>query len=427
MARVLFTFLGRPFYDKSAAAAGGPPRYQQTRYRFGASRVSRPASIFGLALLEDIKTQGWQPDEVIVFGTSGSQWDALYELLGEEDDESILAGLELGEAVQRQEVSRRQLDEVEETLSKYLGGQSVRCTLLSEANDEESQLAVMQTFGKYLRRGDEVYLDVTHGFRHWGLVGLESLFFLRQVRQIKIKGVYYANLAAKDAEGVVPAVRLDAADKLADWSEALASFRQTGQLGRLPELFEENHRDIAVPLRELRFALMANRFGKAAHGAQQSRGGLKRLVEEEKTTLASFFARTLLEEFELFNAPHIADWQLKLARRSLESGDYLRASINAYEAIISAAIKEPTKRQQGRERQKVTEELKAKGWEQGLDRAQFRKLSYLRNALAHGGNPSNRDVEQALRSEEKLRAFLEPLVDFAERAVAELKGLSGAL
>lgn len=423
MALCMITFLGRPRFDRTQES-GAQPRYETVAYDFGNGAVSREMPLFGLALFEELLRQGRRPDRVIFLGTKGSQWDCLHELSGSDADEDILSELELGEAVTKKEVQQEQLDRVEEILSGELGGIAVRCALITEAHDRESQLEILQTIAKSVDDQDEVLLDITHGFRHWGVLGLESLLFLRQVGQVAVGGIYYANYAAKNADGAAQAVRLDAVDTLADWSEALASFRQTGRLSRLPELFDEDHREIAVPLARLRYALMSNRFGIAANAAQQARGGLLRLIEEEGGTLAGFFAESLVEEFKLFIKPYVADWQMDLAWRAFYSGDYLRAAICAFEAIISASIRDPGKRQHGKARWDAYELLKDETAQEApiRDMESFWELIKLRNALAHGGTAyPGSTVDRALRDEKSLTAFLERTLGFAAKTVEELK------
>lgn len=424
MALRMITFLGKPNYLQEDEGAGSPPRYRLAAYDFGEGYLSRQTPIFGLALFEYLSASETRPEEVLVLGTRASQWDCLHELSDSDAEEDVLAGLELGESVRQGDVSREQLDGVEKILSEVLEGTTVRCELIGEASEAEGQFDILRTIAGGMDNGDEVHLDVTHGFRHWGQVGLESLLFLRQVRQIAVGGVYYANFGARNDDGSAPVVRLEAVDAMADWSEALASFRQTGQLGRLPDLFDANYREIARPLEKLRFSLMANRFGHAAHAARQARASLKKLVDDEPTTLASFFAGVLVDELEIFVRPHIADWQLELSRRALESGDYLRAAINAYEAIVSAAIEDSDKRKKGWYRHQVASDtLKAK--EQHAhpfrDQQPFWNLSNIRNALAHGGEAQNGYLRKQMRDEKSLRAFLEELLEFAQKYIRKFK------
>lgn len=424
MAIRMVTFIGRPQYMRDDQGSGSPPRYRRATYDFGQGYKSREIPFFGLALFEYLKEVGETPKEVVFLGTRGSQWDSLHELSDDEDEEHLLAGLELGESVRAGDVSRAQLDDVEAILSEVLEGITVRCQLIDEASEAEGQLDILRTVAQRVGKSDKIHLDITHGFRHWGPVAMESLLFLRQVRQITVGGVYYANFAAKNDDGSAPVVRLKAVETMADWSEALASFRQTGQLGRLPELFDENYPEIASPLKTLRYSLMANRFGHAAHAARQTRASLKKLLEDEPSTLASFFAGVLVDELEIFVRPHIADWQLELARRSLDSGDYLRSAISAYEAVVSAAISNKDKRHKGWYRYKATKDT-LKSRDDSInpfdDPQSFRNLADLRNSLAHGGEAQNSYFQERLKNERSLVAFLEELLEFATDVVGRFK------
>lgn len=249
MTRRLLTFLGKPEYDRNT----GERRYKEATYSFdGGQWVSPPTGFFSVALLRWLEeVDGWQAKEIVVLGTRDSAWDALSELAGSEEDEAhLLDVMELEEVIRAGDMTEAHLRRVEEAMGGVLGGASVRCLLISEAVEAGDQLDILRTLADGFCREDEVVFDVTYGFRHFGVLGAQSVLLLQEVLGVRLHGAFYGLYRLEQRAG--EAVHLTALLNLSAWTEALAIFRRTGLLGALPELFREaGHPDAASRLEQL--------------------------------------------------------------------------------------------------------------------------------------------------------------------------------
>lgn len=426
--RRLITILGKP-------DTAGTQRYRPTTYTFPDGRTSREHAFFGIALY-----QWWQAgkqgkiDELVVVGTPTSAWDALYELHPaiESDDELAQVWLELKERVDSQTgASQHDLSAVEHVLEHVLEHVSVRCVVVGECVEPEEQVALLHTLTHTMRSQDHVVLDLTHGYRHLGLIAFEALLFAAHARGVCVDGVYYA-LFGKQAR----AASLDGMQTLAAWSEALAIFRRTGVLGPLVPLMREISPQCAAPLAALAYQLSINTFDRAHLSWNQLRGQLTR--ERDQPGILGMASGALLEEMtKIFGEgdAHLCDWQLAISHKALESGDYMRAALMLYEAVISAAIYDVTRRSDSFLRQDVNQALTSEKspvqrecFADAHEFWIFKTLSFVRNTIAHGSNPlsgirQNREVLAALKSASTLHAYLsatarelEPVIERLRRA-----------
>lgn len=418
--RKLVTFLGNPRRPSDASSG----RYVTTSYRFEGDWDSGQTAFFGLALFDWLRHVGRAPDELVVMGTSGSIWDALYALTERGGaEEHLEAELELIEAVEASAVTREHLDRVQEALSEHLEGVTIHCVLISSATGASEQRDILAALARPFSPGDEMILDITHGFRHVGLLAIQGAQFLRQAWGVELGGVYYGMFGATPR-----AVALEDVEPLVRWTEALTIFRRTGNLGQLPDLFRAHHPQVATPLARLHYTMSINAFDRAHGQARQARIALDRLAEGDDT-LAGYIADQLARELgALFAGDHIADWQRRLARRALEARDFMRAVILLYESIVSEAIGDEQDRMNRHARNAASTALGERDsdaqsyFTEPSQLWTFLTLRFIRNDVAHGSNPqlentSGKNVQnrlQTLRDGDALTQFLEECFDVLE-------------
>ena len=160
MNHTLVTFLGRTRQDPNTG-------YQRAKYRFTDEDAPRETPFFGMALAGHLR-----PDAAVILGTSGSQWSVLVEHLAQ-GDEVETARLELLDA---------------ETPEDKAG-------CLRQQADE--QYEILGVIADTVPNGD-VSIDLTHGFRHLGMVGFLSAFMLERVRNLHVRGLWYGALDMTD-------------------------------------------------------------------------------------------------------------------------------------------------------------------------------------------------------------------------------------
>ena len=100
--------------------------------------------------------------------------------------------------------------------------------------NEEEQLEILQIISRSANDGDNVYMDVTHGFRHLPMLVLQSAFLMSS--RFTTKGIYYAAFDRRTAEGYVPVISLSGAMKINNWCCAVATLKETGNVSSLARL-----------------------------------------------------------------------------------------------------------------------------------------------------------------------------------------------
>jgi CRISPR-associated DxTHG motif protein len=84
--------------------------------------------------------------------------------------------------------------------------------------------------------GEELYIDVTHGFRHLPMLALVAARYLARVVGVKVQELYYGALEMTTPEGETPVLRLGGLLAMLDWVDALASYDKDGDYGAFAPL-----------------------------------------------------------------------------------------------------------------------------------------------------------------------------------------------
>jgi CRISPR-associated Csx2 family protein len=411
----LVMFLGRP--SGPIVHEQGTNRYKTTTYRFDDGR-DYTTSVFGVALFNWLReTCDEQIESLHVFGTSGSQWDSLIELVQDVNDlDDTRQGqyLELVEAVSKQLVNDDHLNKTASALRDALGVVT-HCHLVSAEVSLSDQYNLFRELATVCDRNDRLYMDVTHGFRHFPMLGINSALFFRQLLSVNIEGIYYGQI-----DGFV--VKLAALDEIAEWTAALSIFERTGLLGPIADLYATaGLNEQASPLSTLAFHLATSRHTRLADSARQAVSALGKAVEHPiHEVIGPQLVRTLRERF--LRDTHVAFIERRLAAQALESRDWTQAAINLYESLLSAAIGDPRQRGDRHARTDADKAFKDQSPLEYADMNMFHELKNLRNIFAHGndadaGNARQRDLANNLN---RCRQFLEEAAQMVDRVLPGL-------
>lgn len=364
--------------------------YRTANYRFAPDFV-RTEPFFGMALQEYAR-----PDKLILAGTAGSMWDVFFEHQ-QTDDEATLA---LIDAVAHEAVTAQMLAVHEQRLTEKLGI-PVQCLLISYARDEAEQTAILTDLASSLQPGEEVILDVTHGFRHLPMLALVAARYLTRVRGVQVQEVYYGALEMTSSQtGETPVLRLSTMLHMLDWVDALAVYDSSGNYGAFADLLQQDGM-LKERANLLTQAAYFERSGNPVQ-ARQSLSGAYNHVRDHQGPLGGLFKDSLSEHIGWFRQGDRADWELALADRYLARQDYLRAITYLYEAYLSHT----TKKFGGDMNQFVDRK-------EAFDRSDKNQniwlLVNLRNAMAHGVRTDNRDAKRLLQDQQALDQKLRTL------------------
>ena len=389
----LVTFLGRTRGDRETG-------YEKTVYRMPDGQMTKETAFFGLAL------SGWlDVDAIVILGTSGSQWGVLVENLAAEGDEEEFR-VNLMEAEDKATVDQTVLDELAPLMGRSVG-RTVIPRIIPFGQEADEQYDILATIADAVPEG-AVSIDLTHGFRHLGMIGFLCAFMLERVRNLIVLDLWYGALDMRQ-ENVTPVLKLDGLVRVRRWVDALDRFDATGDYGVFAQLL------IADGVAEdkancLKLAAFYERTLNVSDAARQL--GTFRPVLAEPLRGASGLFRDKLDE-RLRWAELSDPWkqQRQLAYQYLNRRDHVRAAMLAREAWVSRLCSE---RDGGtvdyRHRKAVVDEfessLKSGGHDKSLESAYW-KLTHIRNALAHATEPEWREIQGLLKKPDRLHQALE--------------------
>ena len=186
MHHTFVTFLGRGQQDRET----GEWVYREATYEFpDTPPTQKRTDFFGLALAEHIK-----PDRVIILGTSGSQWGVLVDKLAPEGEEEN-ARLDLLEAEENQTVNYKMLEYFKPLMQRTVKPDKAEVVplLIPFGKDEGDQYRILEVIAENVPDGI-VSLDLTHGFRHLGMIGFLSAFMLARIGKLEVRNLWYGAL-----------------------------------------------------------------------------------------------------------------------------------------------------------------------------------------------------------------------------------------
>ncbi|EGV32636.1 CRISPR-associated protein, TM1812 family [Thiorhodococcus drewsii AZ1] len=393
----LVSFLGRARQDSKTG-------YRTANYRF-ANGAIHSTPFFGLALREVIA-----PARLVLLGTAGSMWDVLIEQFATEGEDEELR-LKLIEAATENAVDGSLLDAVTPLVERALG---VPCLLrlIDYGRDAEGQARILDSIAESVSEG-HVSIDLTHGFRHLAAIGALSAFFLERVRGLTIEGIYYGALDMTE-NGETPVLRLDGLLNIERWLDALSRFDQNGDYGLFAPLLCAD----GVAPDKVQCLLDAAFFERTLNLSDARRRILTFLpvLGEPLTGVSALFRSALAKRLEWVRGAGLMAYQRRLAGFYLHQGDYVRAAILGFEAVIT---RECDRRKYGtqdhrNDRKPAEEAFEAEIRTGDQPRAvgdAYWMLKNLRNALAHGNPSALEKVRQIIASPERLPAELQRAMD----------------
>ena len=375
MTHTLVTMLGKSRESKDTG-------YRETTYRFPNGQEKQTA-FFGLALSRYLS-----PDTTVILGTSGSQWGVLVEHLVGRDAEGsadVEARIQLLEAEADGVVDQALLDSVKPLMEQAVGC-NVLPRLIPFGRDEKQQYDVLAALADAVPQGD-VSFDLTHGFRHLGMVGFLSAFMLEQVRNLGVRDLWYGALDMTKG-GVTPVLKLDGLVRVRRWMDALDRFDATGDYGVFVPLLVADGvpEDKANCLMDAAFCERTLNVRVAA----QKIGTFLPLLDGSLSGASGLFQDRLAERLRWArDRSDLGTQQRLLARQYLERGDFVRAAMFGREALVTRVCAE---RGISTVDYSPARKSAVEAFEAELDEGKhpeeraiaYWTLTFLRNALAHG-------------------------------------------
>jgi hypothetical protein len=272
-------------------------------------------------------------------------------------------------------------DRVADTLSRATGRRH-ECRLIPPCADPAEQADFVALLSGELKPKDRIVLDLTHGLRNQSLMLAQSALMLEGAFGVHIEGLYYGGLEIpRETGGPAPAVDLTGLLVQARLAQALAAFRQSGDVRVLVEHLPQG--GFRKQIENLGHSVAIHDYAQAPRYAQQA------LAELDNTEVGA-----LKQAIQAALKSHLGDLaqsQYAQARKHLERNAWIEGITAMFEGAISELANDwglRTDRFQGQRE----EAKKALYWQSGT----FQALSILRNQVAHGiVDPSNAKFHMA--------------------------------
>lgn len=104
-------------------------------------------------------------------------------------------------------------------------------------NNEAEIMTIFTTLFNLLQEGDELYFDITHGFRYLPIIALVLGNYSKFLKGVKVKWIGYGNYEARDKKSeIAQVVDLTSMSMLQDWTTAAADFINNGNAREMSQL-----------------------------------------------------------------------------------------------------------------------------------------------------------------------------------------------
>lgn len=255
MSKVLISFIG----------TGRPKNNGAERvYRSASYRFSGDPQTYSTSFVADAIIQHSQADRVILLGTAKSMWEEVYrafvEKKGDVVDEDIYCSI--ADYCDSQNKDSAPIIPNKDVIETAIGEDShieiIKYGLTKDELDYNASLIL--SLEKYLHKGDEIIVDITHSFRSLPIYIMNLLIYLENVnsKKITISHIYYGMLDIQsEMNGITPVIELDNILTLNKWIIAAYSLKSFGDASLLSSLLPFNS-NVSVVLKRFSDSLNLN-------------------------------------------------------------------------------------------------------------------------------------------------------------------------
>jgi len=328
MAKVLISSVGTGFKAKDSKS-----EYESTIYTIDGKDYENKQ------LVSKVIVEHFDIEKIIFIGTKKSRWDnycyyfnemdETYETLEKKIDNSSLEEKDLDVLEQVVRKSHKNIKEVHSFLIDY-----------KENNQEEmwGNFYKLQQIENYLEKGDEVYLDMTHGFRYMPILNMLVLEFLSLEKEniFELKAILYGMLATTPQKSNI--VDMKIFFDLLKWIRAINMFKHNSNADQLINLLKESDFED----KEVLTKTFSN-FNNSLHIAnmasiKQFITGAKSKIQKmknSKNNIISFVYPQLEQIISRLDRDKLSHFQYELASWLYENKNYALSYMALAEAIVS--------------------------------------------------------------------------------------------
>lgn len=137
---------------------------------------------------------------------------------------------------------KKECQEFHEGLKTRLEKLNLMCSinnkLVEDGSTKEEIWKIFEAVYDVFEQGDEVYFDITHGFRSLPMLNLVLINYAKLLKNVTVKGIFYGAFEGrKELDGILFAPIWELTDfaKLQDWTNSASMFLKTGNASALVE------------------------------------------------------------------------------------------------------------------------------------------------------------------------------------------------
>lgn len=181
-------------------------------------------------------TTGYKPATYELYQEEGGSYttsyiqEALVNILCSDwskDDEAIIFLTDMAE-----EENWNNVKDENRRLKDILGQShlSFKGVKIPDGRSEEEIWEIFEIVSSQIKEGDEIILDITHGFRSIPLLATIVLNYVKVVQNAKVLGVYYGVWEAKDTSTppIAPIFNMTPLVEIQEWAQATNTFLRYG-------------------------------------------------------------------------------------------------------------------------------------------------------------------------------------------------------
>jgi cell division protein DivIC len=428
MKTVLVSFIGvgRQPREGATVISVSKSGYERALYQFPAEQgfptENLESTIFGSILLKRLRRLNRSVSRWLIMGTAQSVWNDLIEMFSEEEQTNLLDDWnKVDDALKGKADPIRQelLDKWQAALTREMKDTEVLCRLVGAGDTPESQERIYQSILDAAQTGDEIVLDITHGFRHQPVLASFMVMLLRWLREVKQVDVYNGAL---ELGGKV--LKLDSCSELLEAIEAIAIYEKTGNYRQIGEKLNLSQ-SFNSRLEYLAFT------GETLKPRKEIAGHLHNECLNQIDTLDPIkksLAERLCDALAWGNEPSFALVWKRKAQIEFQREQYFKAIALLWEAVLIAEceasgignILDRSARKNADERLQTRLKKNAQKnniWKEPKNN--FWRLKNLRNAVLHGTGTDDEKVKKALDSLKDFKDIFDKGLDLFDEVISK--------
>lgn len=279
-------------------------------------------------------------DCLILVGTAHSMWEEVYRWFSVDsgktiDDDAYFA---IADACEKANYQSDLVIPWQDMIEQAIGYDSKVVLIKYGINEQEirDNIDIILGLQQYLKKGDELIVDVTHSFRSLPLFMMNLLIYLKNVspKKITISHIFYGMLEMNKELGYAPIIDLNTMMEVNDWITGAYSFSEFGNAYKISKLVKDEDRDVSTLLEEFSNLMNLNYL----HAIQKISQRLSSIKNKNYNTLIpeltiTPIVQSFISQFGV-NITH-SQFQLKVARWQLDHRKYAQAFLTVQEAMIT--------------------------------------------------------------------------------------------